>query len=658
MHFIDETVINEYGDRIIELPALARIGENKEKLKNVLKSFLSHNYIEKIAPLKNYLHFELDDNLINIILQDYGIDPKYMKKVNPLFKKSIVYFLEKSFQNKGNIEILQIFNEIFNTLFSAINFYRVIVVKKEAVVQNPDNPDQKIRKYLLTYELEPLYINDQNSILSSFDTKVSLTKNYLMSLDQYEDFKVFPVNTNLIYIQFTSAQINLDNFKYWNIGLKAYALTSLKNNFIDFRMFHSKTFNIEASDIMDIIMYLEYSKLRSQRPDFDFHWVNDKPLISLEMSKENIPELENFLHIYKNLNRADRREMSDFKRTWKLFVQQSITTERKFRNYSQLHDYILEYYPEIIDIQSSELFTDNDYINFYIDLYNVVISKLMNIPEFSNNNYILLFINSIFLAIITGQSFIENFFTPIYDIFKKYLFPVELDFLNKVAQTILIKDKFESFNYQEDIHMKISMGEIIDKIMQVPDKIKVLFLYKFKDFKKIEDKIKCNITSDINDSLKFQEKYKLCFKIKYIDDFLVKDNSRILLNLNNLDGFNKKDYSNIIINILNKDIKKFVDNQRLNIKINEKTKQKIDNNINDIKNIKVNSNFFDKYQSLNDQEYSKVNRFDYTKTYGDLSIYLSFYKEQYRKLSSFNDNEIYKNSNPNDYIYFDIHTLF
>ena len=57
-----------------------------------------------------------------------------------------------------------------------------------------------------------------------------------MRLEQYSDFKVFPVRTNLIYIQFTSIQANIDNHKTFNQIIQAYAFTKLSQIFFKIKI--------------------------------------------------------------------------------------------------------------------------------------------------------------------------------------------------------------------------------------------------------------------------------------------------------------------------------------------------------------------------------------------------------------------------------------
>jgi len=627
MQFIDKNQLNEYTDFILNFPAFQDMDEiSGENFKDIMQGYFKNLYVDKIKDVKDYLQFNINTNTTNQLLKDYGIDSNYINDLNPSFKNALIYFLERLFQKKGSIEVLQIFNKIFESLFSSINFYRIIIVKNSHTTTDSDGI--KHVDYFLTYALEPLYINDKNRVIKFLDSKVSLTGKFLMDLTQYKNFKIFPANTNLVYMQFTSTEINLDNLKFFSTGVKAYALTVLKGETIPFRNFYNQYFDVESSDLAHIIFFIETYRKRLINSDFDFNLLKDKKYLSLIMDKDNIFELESFLHEYKNLNFHDRKVMNDFKRRWGIFTRNYFTTNRIYHNYKELKAFINDNYPEIITI-ISDFETDKDYLQFYIDMY---LNVLANIDI--EDNYINLYINSLFLTVITGDAFIDNFFTPIYKIFQKYFFPIEMDFLAKIAQTFLVKDKFEGISYDQKISMSFDSKEMT-KIFAKPDKIRV---YILKDYKKqiyLNDKINVIVNT-------FQR-----------DNIIKKDNIYLNINTDQRDNLN---YGNHIYTTTNA-------NQRDNLNygnhiytltdVSNVSKQKLNNKKSLLIDTKNDDNL-----SYNEKNQNEIDRYNYTSLYDDLKTYLIFENLQVdTKLRNLTNTE-FKYDREDDQIYFSIHSIF
>ena len=646
MHFIDNNTIENYVDLILEFPALQTMDEiTKENFKDILQQLFSELYIKKIDEIKNYLHFRINDNIADQLLKDYGIDPKIIANLNPVFKKQIVYFIERLFQKKGSVEVLQIFNQIFESLFSAINFYRIVVVKQPIEKINDDGT--KTIEYLLSYALEPLYINDPTNVLKSLDQKISLTGKFLMDLSQFKDFKVFPVNTNLVYMQFTSTEVNLDNLKVFSTAVKAYALTAIKDNLIPFRNFYGKYFDVAGQDIVHILFYLEQFRMKLKNPNFDFYLDPDKAYLTLLMNKDNLYELSSFLHEYKTLNMHDRKAMRDFKRRWNLFKKNYFTTTRLYHNFNELEQYIQDNYPEIIEIKNSYLTTDDAFIQFYIDMYLNVLANV-NIED----EYINLFINSLFLALITGESFIEHFFLPVYKIFQKYFFPIEMDFLAKVMQTLIIKDKFEAIAYEHYIEMNFETTAMSKHYLR-PDPISIFLTVDFQENEKLNEDILTIVVSKTEDQVdKIDEKF---VQINSYEDDKLNYDKKIEITVNSLqldnEDFNEKIFTEI--NSFQKDNLTYDKYISMTVNISQLSKQKINENISSI----IDTNFNDSLL-YNEKKLSEIDRFNYTQVYDDLDTYLVFEQLNVQTKTSNLTNSNFKYTREDDQIYFTIHKIF
>jgi len=646
MNFIDETLINQYTGAIIEAPALAKLNEiSKENLQDVLKEFFKEVYLNRPKYVQNFMNYQADDEFINFIFKQYGIDKKYYEKLNPTFKKILVYFIERAYQVKGSLKSLNIFSEIFETIFGAINFYRIIVVKKP-IERELNGVIQK--DYYLIYELDPLYINNKEAILETFDDKVSLTGKHLMTLEQYKDFKFFPVNTNLIYIQFTSARSNIDNNKTFNFIVRAYGLTMLNKYKFSVKNFNGLYFTLDGADFEVILQYAEITRMRKfYNKDFNFYYNPYRASYNLIMADEHLDTLEEFLHEYQTLNYANRSEMINFKRRWKLFLSNYLTAKYKYHTYEELREYLNKKYPELINLIDS-FETEDEFMNFYIEAYNLAISFID-----LNDDILLLYINFIFLNLITGSQFIDNFFLPLYKLFQKYLFPIELDFLNKVTETLIIKDKFESVGTDETFKTSMYLKGFLSKRFQKPDIIKLIFTYKYKNLYKLYDQNKILVKTLNHDKLKYSKIIKMNLFSNLYDNKNIIDNHELIINIKNNDSKETKESISTIINPTINESKIFDENQSIHVKINNFTKQKFD----EINQSLINVSETDS-QSFSEEKVINFQRFDYTKLIDSLGLYLTFYKEQFRRLSAFEQNIYYKNTNQSDYLYFDFYDLF
>ena len=648
MYFIDNQSINDFTDLIIDFPALQYMDDiTKNNFKDILQQFFTEIYINKVDSIKKYLQFRIDDDIADYILKDYGVDPKIISNINPVFKKEIVYFIEKLFQKKGSVDVLQIFNKIFESLFSAINFYRIIVVKQPVTIDNDDGT--KTVEYLLSYALEPLYINDSTNVLKNLDQKISLTGKFLMDLSQFKDFKVFPVNTNLVYMQFTSTEVNLDNMEVFSTAIKAYSLTALKGEIIPFRNFYNKYFDMEATDMVHVLFYLEQYRMKLKNPDFDFYFDSDKAYLLLLMDKDNLYELSSFLHEYKTLNMHDRKAMTDFKRRWKLFLKNYYTTTRIYHNFNELEQYIQDNYPEIIDIKNSYLNNDDAFVQFYIDMYLVVLSNV-NIED----KYINLFINSLFLALITGESFIQYFFLPVYKIFQKYFFPIEMDFLAKIIQTIIVRDKFEALSYDQNISMDFDT-KAMSKHYLKPDLINLYLVLSKQNDIKVSDEIMLDIICKRNENTIKNENIDLLISSDFSDNIDYNNDINILVKSFQNDKIIENLKENIItvINANQNDNLKLNKNIEITVDVSQLSKQKINESFNNL----IETEKIDQL-AYNEKNLNEIDRFNYTELYDKLDTYLIFEQLQVQTKTSNLTNSNFKYTREDDQLYFSIHQIF
>jgi len=657
MYFLEKQDVQNWKDIIMEAPALMTLNDNiRENLSLTFDQFLNTLYIERPQVIKSFFNYEVTDEHIDIILNQYGIDSKYYKKLNKSFKKILTYFIETAYQNKGSISTLKIFSDIFRTIFGSVNFYRIIVTKNETIKDD-------VRSYYLTYELEPLMISDKNHILTSFGDQVSLTGKHLMRLEQYSDEHSFPIKTNLIYIQFLSTQSNIDNFDIFNVGLRMYSETTLHNNMIKLKNFYNKYFEFNGSDIIAILQFADFTRLRAESPGFDFQYDEIINKYNLIIDKNHIYTLEDFLHEYEGIRYSDLKQMTSFKRRWKYFISNYTTPKKAYTNYRELKDYLLKECPEIVEIilslESAKTEDNDPYQDFYLALYNAIVANI-NI----NDKYLTMFLNAIFLNLLTGESFLDYFFMPLYNIFKKYLFPIELDFLNRISNSIFIKSKFDAFATSNETRTMLYSSGYMSKLYHFADEVKLWYLRRFHSHEneKLDDREYIEVKTRAASTLIFQRYVRFFIKSRFFDSYnsLLSDKNIVIVrprfsSKNLYDSI--KDPSKITTTSFIRNSMNFEDKNKILILSNFESSNVSKKDANDDATFFINSFFKDK-NNYSEEIFEKWIRFDYLNKYGDLDIYLIFNIEQYRKLSSYEQNLSFKFSNISDNLYMTHYKLF
>ena len=645
MYFIEPTNINEFNDLIISMPAMSNKNpELLNKLKNILYHYFEEVYLKNPENIKRFMNYEIDDTYLETFFENYSIDKKYLSKINTLFKKTLAYYLESLYQLKGSILVLEIFSKIFENIFQGINFYQIIVTRQEEIITQDDGT--KLRQFSYKYELEPLIINNKDKILTEFNNKVSLTGKHLMTLEQYSDFKIFPIRTNLIYVQFTSIQANIDNDKTFNQIIQAYALTKLSNIFFELKNFYNLSFvNLNGVDLFHLLKFADLTRVRLNFPSFTFHY-NDKLMYNLIFSQDSLENIEEILYEYKKLDYKDRKATDNLYRKWKFLVKQYSTVKRLYHNYDEMQNYLIKNNSDLVNLILS-FKTEEEFIDFYINLYNQIINKIDQ-----NDFYLILFINFIFLNLITNDAFIDNFFMPIYNLFQHYFFPIDMDFLNTLSEEFVIKDKFESFGTSDDQKISIDLKGFMSKYLERPDEIFVYFTTKINDNNKINDKVSVfpivpyKFIVDLNDN------QSLLIYNTQKENYYLNDKNTVIVNNNFTDKNVFSDLNNVIVQVNSNDKQSFQDNESILINVSLTNEKQIDDN----QSIYLDLKFSDQTK-YNDDNNETINRANYLEL-NTLNNYLIFYNEQVRKESSFLDNFNYKYNNLNDYLYFNINNLF
>ena len=665
MYFLNDKDVEKYAGAIIEAPALLKLKSLvRENFKEVLIEFMKETLVNRTGDIESYMNYQMSQEYSEVVFNQYGIDKKYHRDISLGIKKILVYYIEQLYQNKGSKTTLKIFGDLFENIFGSLNFYQIVVVKKKIIKDG-------VEQYYYSYGLTPLLINDKSQILTELSDKVSLTGKHLMSLEQYKEYSVFPVKTNMVYIHFI-AKPNIDTLKTFNFAVRAYSNTILATKKLEFNnAFNNLNLKIQGNELELILFSAEVLRMRlfggisSYNPQFT-SGIN----FSVTFSQEHVDNIVEILHEYQEADYKDLKQIQNIKRKWNFLVNNYFKPILKFRNAQEVIDYLDAKYPDLIPL-IQQFSTPEEYIDFYLEMYNRVLYQIDLADD-----YLAMYLNFIFLNVISGEAFIDNFFMPVYKLFQRYFFPIEMDFLNKITDAYIIKSKLDSFGTAHDVHTKLTLKGFLSKYHGFPDKIKVIFNFRINEKSTTTDKF--SITQEIyqnsnnirSEVLKQDERYKFTFIKYHKTDYNIIDKASFILLMNPQEYLNYiKD--NISMNL---SIKEFEEIQEIN-KSSESLKNYIGKTYDlynlqiklttkDITKLKyltimhISSLFEDKRLTYSNNITITVNRFNYLLYRYIQIIYFIMYQEQYRKYTSWEQNLAYKYINQSDNIYYSMYGLY
>jgi len=154
--------------------------------------------------------------------------------------------------------------------------YSTTLIKDFSTVSVLDD-DLRVRSVGdLKYALEPVYITDSNNILEEVSlTDIKLPKYYAQMVDYFEtDQKninkrnVFPITTNIIYMQFNSSDSINTEIMYPEL-LSMYAMTTMKDRTVQL-LINNKFYVVNFEDYINLLMFIRMQEVslyyRSQVP--------------------------------------------------------------------------------------------------------------------------------------------------------------------------------------------------------------------------------------------------------------------------------------------------------------------------------------------------------------------------------------------------------
>ena len=343
------------------------------------------------------------------------------------------------------------------------------------------------RKFILSYFLKPIDIPRPDLIKYFPNFKIDLTGKYLMKIKQFENFSMFPIDTNLIYIDFIDSSYLLHSDKYFINGALAFTMTKYKRATLNFQNnnFLKMLENIQFKDIFLILQYYNLRFIRFAQigrnqldpsnnetlMDFSYNPVADIGS-NLIFDDSYLDTIEILLLEYKNLKIKTAKKVRDLSRRWQFLLQSNYNLKDDlFKSFDDIENFIIKKYPSLkITLDS---FEDNpgvysgtqitqllpeeiievskmDYINFLMNFYIDVLNQISD-----GNEFVDLSINAIFQNILNSGIFIDYFFTPVFKLFVNYFMPGNMDYIVNTGAKVIVKDKFEGIfiesNYKLDI---------------------------------------------------------------------------------------------------------------------------------------------------------------------------------------------------------------
>ncbi len=477
MKRIASSDIHDMNDVIMELPAFSEL-KSKDNIHEVLDLFMKSVYIKQPKEIFDAMDFELNTRMQETFFTNYGIDKKYSDKLKGYLKKDIAYQLEHLFQNKGSRTIFRIFSDLFESVFRNINFYNVKVFKIPTSTG-----------FRFEYQLVPLYITDTDNILKYPQIPIEQSRKYLMDLENFQDYTMWPMPTNLVYIQLSIGEELINNMDVFLNGIRAYGTTYLQGKQYNYKSKHGYIEKIHADDLEFIIEYFKIELTKKDNPDWNFNStvgsasylpydsnLNLTPgdqgyAESLQWTESRIDFLKNMQELLLDYGEADRRnraEMESLRRRWQFFLRLKEKQNQCYHDYDSLVEAMSSKYPLIqedflsyLDMQVEDT---EPLFDFYIYIYSIFLNGTMSNPEDPslglNEEWTIDYIDVLFGSLFVEADFLKWYFNPVMDLFIRYFFPIEMEYINDLVPKILIRDKWNSVSYEETNTFMIKAGQL------------------------------------------------------------------------------------------------------------------------------------------------------------------------------------------------------
>lgn len=567
---IKEKDIEDGVGLLFNTPQLRSINTSNE-FKEIITDFSKDIYLKETQELKDNFRNRPNQKLVQALFSNYGISPNYYQKLNPILKRKLVYYLETLFQQKGNLKNLEVISEIFKDFFKDINYYGISVNKfpyhlNGVVIPpgelSPDNEKNEKRKFLLGYFLKPILISNEK-LKKFFPTfNVDQSGKYLMKLDQFSKHKTFPMDTNLMHIDFIDSSYLRYSDSYYLQLSTAYTMTKFQNSIINFsnNEFLDTLDSMYFKDINIILTYFNYRFIRfnqkcrkevdafnevdNNEELFDFK-SNRRLTSSLIFDESKLDIIELLALEYKKLEYRDKKIIKNLSRRWQFLLQSNYMERTHYSNFQELDEFMELKYPtfktlmdtfenspgnysnvEIRNLDMEEIHDVSklDYVNFLMNLY------IQNLDSISDgNDFVELTINSYYQNILNSGIFIEFFFNPVFKLFANYFMPGNLDYTATSANGIIVADKFEAIFMDDEIGTEISTCNLDNRYLPC-DRVFIKYPFEIKEIFNYRESLGLTINTKIRDKQKFDHLFKFDLSSELTDGFISNDINDIELN--------------------------------------------------------------------------------------------------------------------------------
>ncbi len=394
MKIIRDEDLQEFNDIIVELPAFRDL-KSKDNIKNVLDIFMREIYLNQPKELFDAFNYHLSEKMQDTFFKNYGIDDDYSDDLMGYVKPDIAYSLEKLFQNKGSNTIFKLLANLLESVFPRINFYNIEVQKSIADTESG---------YKFKYALRPLYIQEASLLLTEPEVDVTKSRKYLMDLKNFEEYTIWPVPTNYVYIQFNVGTELINNFNTFLHGVRSYGSTYLTGQEFNYLSQSGAVEKIDAGDMELLIAFFQLNLLQIKNPGWDDAPSGEGSSLSVfesgsfdQLEGEGDEEYQvrianqrekkcSFMYetatLFRDYQAADyskREEMENLRRRWQFFLRLQENSKVCYSSIQELNQKIKDRYPRLYEdywanANMSSMGDNEGICDFFIKMYSVFLN--------------------------------------------------------------------------------------------------------------------------------------------------------------------------------------------------------------------------------------------------------------------------------------------
>lgn len=332
-----------------------------------------------------------------------------------------------------------------------------------------------INGFRFEYRLEPLHIADDENIIVYPQVPIEQTRKYLMELENFKDYTAWPMPTNLVYIQLSIGEEIINNMDTFLDGIRAYGTTYLQGKRFPYKSQSGYIDIIQAEDIELLTSYFRIEITKKKVPDWDFdapvgtasYLPYDPALVgdpsspeALLWTTDRISFLQNMQELIEDYGAADRRsrqDMEPLRRRWQFFLKLKERQEECWHDYDSIVALIGTKYPNLqedflyyLNLQEED---SEPLFDFYTYMYSIFVSGLYTYPEDPslglNPDWPIDYVDVLFGGLFVEADFLTMYFNPVMDLFIRYFFPIEMEYINDLIPKVKVKDKWNAISYDD-----------------------------------------------------------------------------------------------------------------------------------------------------------------------------------------------------------------